>query len=59
MTHHELTDSAAAPPAAGLVTPTDADASATASVGGHSLRDQLIEQLVDEYRTKLRFWFSP
>jgi hypothetical protein len=58
MTQHRLTDPAN-PPTAGLVTPTDADASATASVGGHLLREQLIEELVDEYRTKLRFWFSP
>jgi hypothetical protein len=58
MTHHELTDPAA-PPAGVSVTPTDADASATAGVGGHSLLDQLIEELVSEYRTKLRFWFSP
>jgi hypothetical protein len=43
-----------------LVTPTAAvDSSATASGGGgHLLRDELIEELVDEYRTKLYQWFG-
>jgi hypothetical protein len=46
-------------PPSGAVTPTAADARATAGGGGHSLREQLIQEMVDEYRTKLRFWFSP
>jgi hypothetical protein len=52
-----LTDPAT-PPAGVSVTPTAADASATAAGGGgHLLRDELIEELVDEYRTKLYEWF--
>jgi hypothetical protein len=39
------------------VTPTAADASATAGGGGHLLRDELIEELVSEYREKLYEWF--
>jgi hypothetical protein len=54
--HHKLTDPAT--PFAGVsVTPTAADASATAGGGGHLLRDELIEELVSEYRTKLYEWF--
>jgi hypothetical protein len=53
-----LTNPANSPPA-GLVTPTAAvDSSATVSGGGgHLLRDELIEELVSEYRTKLYEWF--
>jgi hypothetical protein len=52
-----LTDSETPP--AGSVTPTAAvDSSATVSGGGgHLLRDELIEELVSEYRTKLYEWF--
>lgn len=53
---HRLTDPAT-PPAGVSVTPTAAEASATAGGGGHLLRDELIEELVSEYRTKLYEWF--
>jgi len=58
--HYKLTDPA--PPRAGVsVTPTAAvDTSATESGGGGHLpiRDELIEELVEEYRTKLYKWFG-
>jgi hypothetical protein len=54
--HVKLTDPAT-PPAGVSVTPTAAVASATAGGGGHLLRDELIEELVSEYRTKLYEWF--
>jgi hypothetical protein len=55
--HQRLTDPATPP--AGSVTPTAAvDSSASVSGGGgHLLRDELIEELVSEYRTKLYEWF--
>jgi hypothetical protein len=54
---HNLTDPAA-PPARVSVTPTAAapTSAVTAGGGGH-LRDQLIEELVDEYRANLHKWF--
>ena len=58
--HHNLTDPAKSPLAGVSVTPTAAvDASATDSGGGGhpQLRDELIEELVEEYRTKLYKWF--
>jgi hypothetical protein len=55
--HQRLTDPATPP--AGSVTPTAAvESSASVSGGGgHLLRDELIEELVSEYRTKLYEWF--
>jgi hypothetical protein len=52
-----LTD-AATPLACVSVTPAAAEetSAVTAGGGGH-LRDELIEELVDEYRTKLYRWF--
>ena len=54
---HKLTDPHNPPCGCESVTPTAAVASATAGGGGHLLRDELIEELVDEYRTKLYEWF--
>jgi hypothetical protein len=46
------------PPSGVSVTPAAAEetSAVTAGGGGH-LRDELIEELVDEYRTKLYRWF--
>jgi hypothetical protein len=57
--HQRLTD-AATPLAMSSVTPAAAGTpSAGSSSGGGHLRDELIEELVDEYRTKLYDWFRP
>ena len=56
--HYKLTDPGSPPGAS--VTPTAAvETSATASGGGGhpQMRDELIEELVEEYRTKLYKWF--
>jgi len=58
---HNLTDPAS--PHAGVsVTPAAAEptSAVTASGGGHlPIRDELIEELVQEYRQKLYDWFRP
>ena len=57
--HKRLTD-AATPLACVSVTPAAAGTtSAGFAGGGGHLRDELIEELVDEYRTKLYDWFRP
>jgi len=57
--HQRLTD-AATPLACVSVTPAAAGTTSAGSAGGGGhLRDELIEQLVDEYRTKLNNWFRP
>ena len=57
--HQRLAD-AATPLACVSVTPAAAGTTSagSASGGGH-LRDELIEELVDEYRAKLYDWFRP
>ena len=57
--HFKLADPAT--PLAGVsATPTAAEASATAGGGGHlPIHDELIEELVQEYRQKLYNWFRP
>jgi hypothetical protein len=53
-----LTD-AATPLASVSVTPAAAGTTSAGSAGGGGhLRDELIEELVDEYRTKLYRWFQ-
>jgi hypothetical protein len=55
--HKRLTD-AATPLASVSVTPAAAGTTSAGSAGGGGhLRDELIEELVDEYRTKLYRWF--
>jgi hypothetical protein len=55
--HQRLTD-AATPLACVSVTPAAAGTTSAGSAGGGGhLRDQLIEEMVDEYRTKLHRWF--
>jgi hypothetical protein len=55
--HQRLTD-AATPLACVSVTPAAAGTTSAGSAGGGGhLRDELIEQLVDEYRAKLHNWF--